>query len=108
GELSYRRRSDGPRQKLYRAYQVMLQPPPPVDATDAASYLAKTPPAADPYGWGILQSLGLAAAIRIFDPAADRFLVPSKLAKAVNAAFTGVLARWEERYPQLMGQPFVE
>lgn len=97
---------------LYQGYEVMVQPPPPLQATNLEGFMANTPPAADPYGWGILQTLGLAAALRIFDKGTGQFLDPERLAKTVNTAFEKVLSRWRVHYPDLKGsfagQPFVE
>ena len=97
-------------QNLYRTLSVMVQPPPPVLAADAASFLAKLPAAADPYGWGALQVLGLAAAIRLFDVAQDEFVAPQRAAAHVDAVFTTVLKRWckELGTGVSLGQPFVE
>lgn len=101
-ELALRDQQPGNQQRkfvpqVYRAYNVMLQPAPQVDARELAGYLAASPAASDPYGWGVLQGLGLAATIRLYDLGKGRFLRPSELAARVNAVFNGVLARWQTR-----------
>ena len=66
-----------------------------------------------PYGWGLLQSLGLSATIRLFDGDRDAFVEPEELLKRVNHVMMGVI----ERYRPLMdtaelrdslGAPFAE
>ncbi len=110
GELAYEPSDVDGSTNLYRAYSVMVQPPPPIDATDAAAFLARLSAAADPYGWGALQALGLAAAIRIFDVASDEFLRPQETAELVNKVFPAVLERWNKELGTgiSLGQPFVE
>ncbi|MDD1015187.1 hypothetical protein [Pseudomonas rubra] len=83
--------------QVYRAYNVMLQPAPQVDARELNGYLAASPASSDPYGWGVLQGLGLAATLRLYDLGKGRFLRPSELAARVDAVFSGVLARWQRR-----------
>jgi hypothetical protein len=92
---------------VYRAYNVMVQPAPQVDARELANYLAASPASTDPYGWGVLQGLGLSATIRLYDTAQGRFLSASEVADQVNFVFNGVLGRWQS----LIGtsvQPFAE
>jgi hypothetical protein len=110
GELAYEARTIDGSENLYRTLSVMVQPPPPVAAGDAGAFLAKLPAAADPYGWGALQALGLAAAIRLFDAALDEFVAPERTAKHVDAVFTTVLKRWRDALGAdvALGQPFVE
>lgn len=83
---------------VYRKYAVMLQPVQPLDAKDLASYLAASAEATDPYGWGVLQGLGLAASLRMFDAARDDFLAPRELASMVNRVFGVVYRRWVNAY----------
>lgn len=83
---------------LYRQYTVMPQPVQPVDAKDFASFLAASAPANDPYGWGVLQALGLAVTLRLFDAGRGVFLGPTALLTQVNETFSTVLTRWQTAF----------
>jgi hypothetical protein len=103
--------SEGP--SVYRALTVMAQPCEPSQAKDLASFMGSTQTETDPYGWGVLQVLGMARAVRLYDAARDCFLQPDELGVNVNAVFSQVLARWkaahkDEKMPAILGQPFVE
>lgn len=99
---------------LYRKYAVAVQAPPTVDAGEFSKFLAATPPTVDPYGWGVLQSLGLAATLRLFDLELAEFVKPTELARRVNAVFSKVVERWTNQINQpkgttpVLGQPFAE
>lgn len=94
---------------VYRKYSVMQQPVQPLAAKDLANYLATTAEATDPYGWGVLQGLGLATSLRIFDAASDGFVSPHQLASMVNRVFGVVFQRWVNAYGHDdLGDPFAE
>lgn len=116
-ELAWAKRDGGndavPR--LYRRYAVSVQAPPAVDSRELGKYLASSPAATDPYGWGVLQGLGLAATLRIFDLASARYIDPKQLAGQANRVFSDVVRRWQEEAVrdgqspvEVTGQAFAE
>ncbi|MFG1201795.1 hypothetical protein V5F29_05330 [Xanthobacter aminoxidans] len=58
----------------HRRYEVIREAPPQPKATDLAGLLDECPPQRDPYGWGLLRTLGLAASFRLYDADARDFL----------------------------------
>jgi hypothetical protein len=92
---------------VYRAYEVMVQPPQPVDARELNAFMAGTSAGVDPYGWGVLQALGLSSTIRIFDKTLGRFMPPSDLAAHVEQVFEAVLCDWQQALGD-SAQPFAE
>lgn len=98
---------DGELPTVYRAYEVMAQPTQPVDARELNAFMAGTGAGVDPYGWGVLQALGLSSTIRIFDKLLGQFMPPLRLAAHVKEVFEQVLRDWQ----QALGgsaQPFAE
>ena len=108
GELSYA--YDQNSNAFYRTYVVNAQPAPPMSDRTLAGFLGRTQAGTDPYGWGVLQSLGLASAIRIFDAQENDFLAPDVLAGLVDLRFTAVLKRWQAvpNYSSSWGDSFAE
>lgn len=103
--------------RVYRKYAVMVQPVQPLDAREFSNYLAGSAVATDPYGWGVLQGLGLASTIRLFDIARGAFVQPVEMARHVNTVFSTVVDRWRNAFaedasqanaPCVIGQPFAE
>lgn len=99
---------------IYRRYAVTVQAPPAVDARELAKFLAATPSGVDPYGWCVLQSLGLSATVRLFDLELAEFADPSVLAREVQRVYSAVARRWRmaageagDHGPRI-GQPFAE
>ncbi len=74
--------------------EVALQPPPKPAAPTVEGLLAAVGPGPDPHGWGALQAFGLAAVISLYDPASDRFLLPSELLRRVRLACGEVAPRY--------------
>lgn len=98
---------------LYRRYAVTVQAPPAVDARDLGQYLNATASSTDPYGWGVLQGLGCATTIRLFDLTKARHERPTVLAERCNEVLSSVIKRWlaamsEESPDGVLGQPFAE
>lgn len=98
---------------LYRRYAVMVQAPPAVEARELGQYLSATASSTDPYGWGVLQGLGLATTIRLFDLTEARYERPTVLAAQCNTVLTAVFERWrtamsKDTQPGALGQPFAE
>jgi hypothetical protein len=115
GELSYAVESVSG--NLCRRYAVNVQPPPPLSDKTALAFISRTQPGTDPYGWGVLQTLGLAAALRLFDTDSNDFVTPSSMLKLVSPCFNGVLSRWVFALKQVpgikdiaksLGEPFAE
>lgn len=94
---------------VYRRYTVMPQPVTTMAAKDFAGFMAGTAAEADPYGWKVLQTLGCATTVRLFDCATESFLKPEELRKCVDRVFSSVLARWIAVYgDNVIGQPFAD
>ena len=95
---------------VYRRYNVLPQPVTPISAKNLAAFMAATAPETDPYGWQILQLLGAAVTVRVYDRAEERFLKPKELAQHVaNVLQHSVLARWGTVYDEtVLGQPFTD
>lgn len=112
-ELALLNRGDAIAPKLYRAYTVMPQPVVNLKAKNVDGFMANTAPEADPYGWQVLQTLGLASTVRLYDLAAEAFVSPALLASRVDSALRCVLARWRaafapDKFEEMIGQPFAE
>lgn len=102
---------DGGTPLLYRRYKPVVQPRPQLTATDAADFFGKTQPAKDPYGWGALQTLGLAATIRVFDGNTDSFIDARSLLDLINQVMKRVVARYAAAGDDAgkdVGAPFVD
>lgn len=96
-------------EQTYRGLTVMPQPALMSPAKEMTGLMAFTPVETDPFGWGALQTLGLARTVRIHDPASDEFLCGGPLVRRVNAVFGQCHARWAKRYGTGdFGQPFVD
>lgn len=67
-------------------HHVELQAPPAMQPQDLAAFLKATAPAADPYGWGILQRFGLSMAFRLRSLATGEILTGAALLAAVQGA----------------------
>jgi hypothetical protein len=96
--------------KIYRRYTPVVQPVLRPDVKDLSGFLSATAAAKDPYGWGVLQSLGLAATIRLFDGDSDSFVEPKALLKWVNKVLGAVVERYRNLHvnSDALGAPFVE
>jgi hypothetical protein len=112
-ELELAERVDGSTRVVYRRYNPVVQPAPRVDAKDLAGFLAATAAAKDPYGWGVLQSLGLSVTLRLFDGDVDAFVAPEKLLAHVSNVMGGIIARYKalmtaDDFRKALGAPFAE
>lgn len=110
-ELGLDVQTAGSRPCVYRRYRPVVQQPSQVAATDVADFFAQTAASKDPYGWGVLQLLGLAATVRLFDGDLDRFERPAPLLKRIDLVMGGVIARYQEERQGLryhLGAPFVD
>ncbi len=67
-------------------YIVDYRLPPPTSAATLSGFLGATPPAADPYGWRVLQYFGLAVAICLRDPLTRRPVSQKILLETLNQA----------------------
>eukprot|EP00903_Cladosiphon_okamuranus_P000941 g939.t1 len=106
--------------KIYRAYEVVLEPQPQVKAATFDAFVNATGSGSDPYGWSALRSLGLAAGFRLYDIDNDRYLSGKNLLSRVHAAFDRAIQRYVPSAslaqpmtsamdaPGNIGAPFVE
>lgn len=102
GELALRNRAqEGATPLMYRHFNVIAQPVTPPSARDIESLMAATAPEADPYGWQVLQTLGSATTVRLYDLAAEEFVGPALLATRVDSVLASVLGRWRSAYDEL-------
>lgn len=110
GELEYSSHHD----RLYRRYVVSVQPVQPLEVTTMAAFLADSNPEADPYGWGVLQQLGLAGTVKLYDRDLDRFLDAGELLTRIEPVLQAAMTRYLGRFPdaqnnaRFYGQPMVE
>jgi hypothetical protein len=110
GELEYSTSHD----RLYRRYVVSVQPVQPLEVTTMAAFLADSNPEADPYGWGVLQQLGLAGTVKLYDRDLDCFLDAGALLKRIAPVLQAAVARYQNSFPdadkiaRCYGQPLVE
>ncbi len=107
-ELAFDLRDSG--STVYRRYNVLPQPVTKIAAKNLPAFMASTAPETDPYGWQILQLLGAAVTVRVYDRAEERFLTPHELARHVrNVLEKSVLERWRTVYDKnVLGQPFTD
>lgn len=91
----------------YRRYEPVLDTAPAVNASSLGQYLDDTVADRDPSGWGVLRTLGLAAAMRLYDVEAGEFLTAGAALHQLNAALQRVLPRYADA-PQAIGAPFVD
>ncbi len=92
---------------IYRRYEPVLDTAPAVNASSLGQYLDDTVADRDPSGWGVLRTLGLAAAMRLYDVEAGEFLTAGAALNQLNAALQQVLPRYADA-PQAIGAPFVD
>ncbi|HRC57690.1 MAG TPA: hypothetical protein PKU97_17265, partial [Kofleriaceae bacterium] len=71
---------------LARDHHLELQAPPAMQPQDLAALLKATAPAADPYGWGILQRFGLSVAFRLRSLLSGEVLTGPALLAALHAS----------------------
>ncbi|MBY0279153.1 hypothetical protein K2Z84_27790 [Candidatus Binatia bacterium] len=101
-------RRSGNALSVYRRYTVQVQPSAPVEDADLATFLRTRPHEKDPYGWGVLQSLGLAAVLRSYDGDGDDFEAPASLHDRLAAASREVLERYAGVHDAQGGSPLLE
>ena len=89
----------------YRRYEPVLEPQPKAGATDIAGWFDDTPVERDPYGWGILRTLGLGAGLRLYDTETRDYLEPRAALTQLRAAMGKALA-WYDTLA--LGAPFVD
>lgn len=102
--VRYRNLAD-PAARLYRGLELVSEAAPPVTATTLTGFFDDTVAERDPAGWGVLRSLGLAAAFRLYDLDAGAFLDPAGLHAALGTALDCVLRRYAVDRSKL-GAPF--
>jgi hypothetical protein len=90
---------------VFRQYEVVLDPTTSQPTDQWESWIDSTPEQRDPYGWGILRTLGLAVGFRLYDTASGRFLAGSELTQHVGSAFHFAKARYADLD---IGAPFID
>ncbi|MBR1252264.1 hypothetical protein JQ634_00945 [Bradyrhizobium sp. AUGA SZCCT0240] len=97
--------------RLYRRYAVSRDADPDITTDEFAAYVDQTPTERDPYGWGALRALGLAAGFRLFDTDTNDYVRfgqdKNDLGQRINAAFARALERYDDGSRD-NGQPFVD
>jgi hypothetical protein len=106
--LFHPQRSDAVPGEIYRRYEVVREPAPQTNAKTFAAYLDETPPQRDPYGWGTLRLLGLAAGLRVYDAETGDYLRGSELLQRVAGAFNRARRRYASALRGDIGSPFVD
>ncbi|MGY8632549.1 hypothetical protein RAD15_08640 [Bradyrhizobium sp. 14AA] len=90
---------------VYRRYEPVLEPLPKNGATDVAGWFNESPAERDPYGWGILRTLGLGVGLRLYDTETRDYATPRETLLRLQAALSTSLT-W---YADLdVGAPFVD
>jgi hypothetical protein len=102
--LVYEEDGDAP---AYRRYEPVIEPAPPVNAERLTAFLDETAAERDPHGWGVLRTLGLAAAFRLYDIEEGRFVDPHNALGQLRAALSCVLPLYAA-CPGSAGAPFVD
>jgi hypothetical protein len=96
----------------YRRYEIVFDPFPSRTIDDLAGWIDSTPVKSDPYGWGVLRTLGLAAGFRVYDTGEGAFLTGKPLGADGKVLHTLVHNSFEnarQRYANLdIGAPFVD
>lgn len=103
----------------YRRYEPVLEAAPPLNADRLTAFFDETATDRDPAGWGVLRTLGLAAALRLYDIEQGRFLESGDALALLDAALKRALPRYDGRKkegddpegkgaPNAMGAPFVD
>ncbi|CUH40182.1 hypothetical protein JSE7799_02912 [Jannaschia seosinensis] len=90
---------------VYRAFEVVREPVPPLETDGLDTFLDARAPSADPYGWGVLRAMGLAEGVRIYDVDRAQFLKGQALFDHVDRVLTEALKRYDVAP---LGHPFVE
>ncbi|UPJ59729.1 hypothetical protein [Bradyrhizobium sp. 192] len=93
------------KQLVYRRYEPVVDPAPQLNAEEILAFLDETAPDRDPAGWGILRTLGLATAFRLYDIETGNFLESGEALKRLNVALKLVLPRYQGTQ---FGAPFVD
>lgn len=90
---------------VYRRYEPVLEPLPKTGATDVAAWFDESPAERDPYGWGILRTLGLGAGLRLYDTEKRDYATPRETLTLLKTALATALAWYEDLS---VGAPFID
>lgn len=69
---------------------VDVQGSPPLQPGDLAAFLRSTAPGTDPYGWGVLQRLGLSTALTLREPGTGEPITGAPLLAAIQGALAAL------------------
>ncbi len=85
--------------ELSRVFTVDLQSLPPIQPQDLEGFMDSTSTATDPYGWQVLQHMGLSVALSLRDPQTGNLVTGDALLKNVRVAIvTAALRLTVEQY----------
>ncbi|MER8523317.1 hypothetical protein NKH56_28855 [Mesorhizobium sp. M1076] len=96
--------------RIFRRYAISRDADPEITTTEFDAYIDQAPVERDPFGWGALRTMGLAAGFRLYDTEAKdyvRFGKRGDLAQRIEAAFARALERYDDGLRD-NGQPFVD
>lgn len=99
--------------QVYRRYSLVADTVPETKARTFGDWLDEAPAERDPYGWGALRTLGLAAGFRLYDTENGNYVRGKDLLEAVNREMKRALVRYcdsgtGETRPRFNGQAFVD
>ncbi|TVQ16165.1 MAG: hypothetical protein EA367_20865, partial [Leptolyngbya sp. DLM2.Bin15] len=89
--------------QLQKSYTLDVQTSPPMQPVDLPGFLESTVPKADPYGWGILQRLGLTVGLSLRSLSTNNLLTGDDLVAALRSVLEPLQAdpAWESYFPHL-------
>ncbi|MER9877953.1 hypothetical protein [Mesorhizobium sp. M0118] len=95
--------------KIYRRFAVAPDINPKLTSKDFLGYLDEVPLERDPFAWGALRTLGLAAGFRLYDTdTGDYVRFGAGFEKRVQLAFERALERYGDDGTRDNGQPFFD
>ncbi len=89
--------------QLQTSHTLDVQTSPPMQPVDLPGFLESTAPKADPYGWGILQRLGLTVGLSLRSLSTNNLLAGDDLVAALRSVLEPLQAdpAWESYFPHL-------
>ncbi|HEY9815214.1 MAG TPA: hypothetical protein V6D20_05340, partial [Candidatus Obscuribacterales bacterium] len=89
--------------QLQTSYTLDVQTSPPMQPVDLRGFLESTAPKADPYGWGILQRLGLTVGLSLRSLSTNNLLAGDDLVAALRSVLEPLQANpaWADYFPHL-------
>jgi hypothetical protein len=89
--------------RLESRYILDIQTSPPMQPGAIAAFLESTAAAADPYGWGVLQRLGLCLGLSLRSPTTHDLITGTALTQALQTVLHTIAAEeaWQDLLPHL-------